>query len=106
MLGDDRAFAAGDLRAAQDRAQVLGVHYRIEGDEQRRVGRKQFLQSPDAARLELGGNTLVDAWGDRVEAFGCHHLDSRQLGELFEARIVPEIGGLVDLQDSPGASCL
>src|SRR5439155_732929 len=51
MLGDDRAVGTRDLRAAQDRAEVLWVHDRIKRDQQGWSGVQELLEGSLAARL-------------------------------------------------------
>src|SRR5438034_880531 len=88
VLGKNRAVCAGDFSAPQDRAQVLRVHYRIEGDQQSWTSGEELIKRPAAPGLQLGSHALVHPWSDCVQAIRRHHLDSRQTSELLEARTV------------------
>ena len=93
MLGNDGAVGAGDLGAPDDRAEVLRVEDRVQGDQQRRAAVEKLPERPLAPRLELGRDALVDARRHRVESRRRHGLDRREAGDLDQARVVAEAGG-------------
>ena len=103
MLGDDGALGAGDLRAAQDRAQVLRIHDRVERDQQRRIRLQQLTQRPIAPRFELCGDALVHPRCHRIQFFRRHDFDPRELGQLIQARIVADPRCQIDLDHPPGS---
>ena len=103
MLGDYRAVRPRDLGAADDGAEILRIHYRVERDEQAWPGCEQVLEGPFTPRLQLGRHALMHAGRDRVQGIGRHVLDARDARELVEPGIVAEAGGLHDPDHSPGA---
>src|SRR5487761_1645257 len=103
MLRDDGAVGARDLRTPKDGSEVLRVHDRIEGDQEVGACRQELLQAPLPAWLELRRHALVHSWREDVEARRLDDLDSRELAELLESRIVTETGCLEDLQHPAGA---
>ena len=96
MLGHDRAVGAGDLGAAQDGTEILGILNSVEGDQQRRIRVEQLLQGPVFARLELCGDALVHAGRHLVEPGRRHGFDSDESRDLDEAGVMADSLGLID----------
>src|ERR1700674_3091538 len=101
MLGQDGAVAAGNLGAAQDRAEVLRIHDRVERHPQVRNRGEQILQRPFTPGLQLSRDALVHTRRHGIETLWRDHLDPGQAGQLLEPRVMTKARSLEDLHHAP-----